>query len=92
MKLLASFGTSQYPQTNGPSDPSTLMALQGAVKGLKRKKEVQSYRDYKDRVEAEKEGLEKLSKKVVRNPVMPRVLRDKVSRQKRIETEKKEAL
>lgn len=86
MRLLSNFSVSQYPLTDGTNDIST------SSQQTNRNTQIESFNNYR-KVRLEKQlGTQKLSNRTVRTPVLPRVLTDKINRQKRIKGETKQDL
>lgn len=83
------FGISQYPLRDGKNDISVQVNGGKSINCDKHRKAIDSFKRYMARRE-EEEGVVALGDKTqVSRPVMPRSLKDKLARDKRIKSETK---
>jgi hypothetical protein len=87
MKLLGNFGTSQYPLKDGTNDVSNSEVIQTTMSDYKRKKELKSYRKYKERRAVLQGKTDRKSNKAIKSPLLPRVMSDAIKRTKRMSGE-----
>jgi hypothetical protein len=88
MKLLGNFGsTSQYPLKDGTNDVGSGEAIKTTMTEYRRKKEVKSYRKYKERKVILQGKTAKQIKKAIKSPLLPRVMSDAIKRNKRMSGE-----